>query len=142
MAWTPPKRCVHPLCNEVASHRGYCDYHKPTYKKTNTDSKLKRERDKFYNTKAWTDFRIKILYKTPLCEYCQKNMVLTDAEHVDHILRRSHYEGSDFDQSNIQALCKECHSHKTNREQKYYDNNTWNTDANPYYRQWKKNQSD
>jgi len=124
----PPKSCSYPLCNEHAVHKGYCEQHKPKTIKNAVPS----ESDKFYNSAAWKKTRIQVLMKEPLCEECKRNHMLTEAEVVDHIIRRSHYEGSAHDRSNLQALCAECHNTKTQREQRYYDNGTWNTPLNPY----------
>jgi 5-methylcytosine-specific restriction protein A len=130
----PPKRCIHPLCDDVATYHSYCDKHKPKQNKRLYErSALSKDNDKFYNSSYWKTTRRQILMKYPLCEYCKKEGVLTEATVVDHIIRRSHYEGSPYDHKNLQALCESCHSIKTNKESQYYENDTWNTEKNPYW---------
>ena len=122
------------MCNEYATYRGKCDSHKTKYVYDTNKTELSRSNDTFYKSKQWRDVRLKVLTTQPLCRYCERAEVLTEATVVDHIIRRSHYQGSPYDMNNLQPLCVECHNRKTQREQQYYDNNTYNDKRiNIYY---------
>lgn len=70
---------------------------------------------KRYKSKKWRAFRKEFLDKNPLCknfEDCH-----SFAEHVDHIKRiESEDDKLFYDENNLQALCKRCHSRKTAKE--------------------------
>ena len=55
------------------------------------------------------------LARHPLCAHCLKRGFTTPATEVDHIkpLRQG---GARLDQTNLQSLCKPCHSRKTRQE--------------------------
>lgn len=65
--------------------------------------------------RRWMRLRRWFLARHPLCAHCLKRGFTTPATEVDHIkpLREG---GARLDQSNLQALCKSCHSRKTARE--------------------------
>ncbi len=127
----PPKSCSHPICNSYATFKGKCDDHQVKFIRTETQ--MSRSNDKFYNKKAWRDVRHNVLMIEPLCRYCKANGVLFEAKVVDHIIRRSHYDGSPYDVSNLQPLCIGCHNSKTHKEQRYYDAGTYlNPKINKY----------
>lgn len=52
----------------------------------------------------------------PLCEECKKNGAVKAATVVDHALPHKGNEDLFWDESNWQALCKECHDKKTAKE--------------------------
>ncbi len=58
----------------------------------------------------WRKLRLMYLRANPLCVVCGDA-----ANEVDHIRPRARGGGDDW--SNLQALCKPCHSRKTAREQ-------------------------
>lgn len=59
--------------------------------------------------RRWRRIRHQILQREPLCRQCKKNGRTTAATEIDHI------NGDAFDNSasNLQPLCKPCHSKKT-----------------------------
>lgn len=59
---------------------------------------------------AWQKFRLWYLGRNPFCVRCSHG-----ATEVDHI-RPMGKGGEKFDESNLQALCKSCHSKKTRTE--------------------------
>lgn len=64
----------------------------------------------------WRRLRMWFLRRNPVCVRCRLLGLVTPATEVDHItpIRDG---GERLDQSNLQALCKRCHSRKTRREQ-------------------------
>lgn len=48
------------------------------------------------------------------CQECKRNGRVTPAQDVDHILNKA--SGGDDALSNLQALCRDCHVAKTQRE--------------------------
>lgn len=63
----------------------------------------------FYKSRPWRAVRAAYLAAHPLCEDCGVVM----ANEVHHIEKR--IEGGDMSHDNLMALCKPCHSIRTNR---------------------------
>jgi len=64
---------------------------------------------------AWTKLRESILQRDAgLCQACRKQGRLTPARDVDHIIPKA--EGGTDDESNLQSLCRACHTEKTKAE--------------------------
>jgi 5-methylcytosine-specific restriction endonuclease McrA len=64
--------------------------------------------------RRWRKLRARKLAEDPLCEHCLVKDMVTAASEVDHIIR--HQGQSDplfWLWSNLQSLCKPCHSRKT-----------------------------
>lgn len=67
------------------------------------------------NRSSWRRAAKAHLAKSPLCVQCEKEGRLRPATEVDHVTARR--DGGDvYDESNMQSLCKSCHSKKTYRE--------------------------
>ena len=63
----------------------------------------------------WVKTRERILRRDcGLCQPCAREGVVTMANQVDHVLGKA-LGGSD-DESNLQAICAECHKTKTAKE--------------------------
>jgi 5-methylcytosine-specific restriction protein A len=62
----------------------------------------------------WQRLRITVLNEEPLCRRCEAKGLTVEATDVDHITPRA--RGGTDDRSNLQALCHECHSAKTAKE--------------------------
>jgi 5-methylcytosine-specific restriction endonuclease McrA len=60
----------------------------------------------------------------PLCIYCLKQDKLTPTQEVDHIVPHLGDKDLFWDEKNLQALCKPCHSAKTAREDGGFANRT------------------
>lgn len=65
--------------------------------------------------RAWQRIRLAFLRANPLCVHCLEAGMTTAATEVDHILRLKRGGTNDF--TNLQALCKPCHTRKTRHEQ-------------------------
>lgn len=62
----------------------------------------------------WRKLRAVVLAEEPLCRACLARGRTTPAEHVDHITPKA--EGGTDERTNLQALCRGCHSRKTATE--------------------------
>ena len=110
----PLKPCRHPGCPELTAGL-YCMEHEKIHRNdrvTSTsrgyDSRWKRERKRF-------------LKVHPLCEYCKKQGKFVKASVVDHVVPHRGDEQLFWDESNWQALCKNCHDSKTMTEDRYQE---------------------
>lgn len=64
------------------------------------------------NSTYWLRLRTLVLAQSPLCVVCVAEGRTRAASHVDHI----DADTSNNDLSNLQGLCRPCHSSKTARE--------------------------
>src|SRR5690348_4732292 len=105
MAQKPLRLCTR--CNQV--HRGACEVRKAD--RQQYEARPERKEDKsFYGSVAWLRFRNAILNERPLCERCQETGHMRAAEHVHHVRARKDAPHLALDASNVQCLCKPCHS--------------------------------
>lgn len=103
------------ICNEpgcrVLTEGKYCDAHQSKRK-----ADPRTERDRFLDSRAWRKLSKAKLAETPWCEICLKSRgVYNPARDVDHIIPRSEAPERRLDPTNLQSLCKRCHSAKTGR---------------------------
>lgn len=68
------------------------------------------------NNPVWRAIRLDHLEREPLCRHCKARGVVTPARDVDHINGRADRE-EDYQASNLQSLCGQCHKVKTRKEQ-------------------------
>lgn len=82
------------------------DWHKPQ----RFDPPRASPADRGYGA-AWRKLRRIVLASEPLCRHCKARGIVTAAREVDHI------DGNvrNLKRSNLQPLCKRCHSAKTVR---------------------------
>jgi 5-methylcytosine-specific restriction protein A len=103
----------------VVRTQRYCDAHR----KSNTArinrerqaNPVKRQRNAFYDSKAWRDLRAWQLAEHPLCAHCELAGLLVSATVADHIIERKN-GGAELDSDNLQSLCASCHGKKTRRD--------------------------
>lgn len=95
------------------------------------DLKSRENRQKFYNSKEWRAIRKMILEKNPLCVNCKKNNRIVVATEVDHIIGLELNPDLALVSSNLQGLCKSCHSSKT-----WEENNLFKYPYKLYNRKW------
>ena len=110
----PKKPCKYPQCPRL-TNGGYCEVHKNInnkYYDQNRESSSKRGYDY-----KWTRFRKAYLSseENALCRECLSNGRLIPATEIDHITPMSK-GGDKYDETNLQPLCKSCHSRKTVKE--------------------------
>ena len=70
------------------------------------------------NSRVWRAIRLEQLQHEPLCRACMVSKRVTPANEVDHV------DGDSYNNkpSNLQSLCKPCHSYKTVKEQGGFGN--------------------
>jgi len=64
----------------------------------------------------WQQYRATYLPEHPLCESCKAYGYITPSVVVDHIIPHKGDKALFDDPANHQALCKECHDRKTQRD--------------------------
>ena len=104
MAWKAEKPCKYPGCINTTPGR-YCKLHAAQAQREY--SAQRRDYNKQYD-RRWQKIRDLYISKHPLCERCEAAGRLVPAEEVHHITPLS--DGGDHRDSNLQALCKSCHS--------------------------------
>lgn len=132
MARSMPRPCRAPGCAGVTTSGRYCPRHQQAepLQETHPKQKLERPPEKRPSPSArgydrtWQRIRRRILANRPLCVACQSFGRATLATEVDHILPLR--AGGTNEDSNLQPLCKSCHSRKTaaERTEKQYDQGT------------------
>jgi len=77
------------------------------------DWNSRETRADFYHSPSWRILREIKLSNDPLCEECKKKGILTPATEVHHIVDIYEDPSLRLEYSNLQGLCKSCHSQKT-----------------------------
>ena len=70
----------------------------------------------YYQSPAWKALRAEVLREEPLCVACLAAHHYTPSTHVDHRIPRT--AGGSDERANLQALCAQHHSEKTQRERR------------------------
>ncbi|MVB12344.1 hypothetical protein CAFE_30770 [Caprobacter fermentans] len=109
-----PQRIERPckafLCpNTTSNPNGYCDEHQALARERRGSA-----RKRGYDTR-WEKFRARYLREHPLCVDCEAEHRLTPSTEVHHIHRLRDYPELKYAESNLMALCHQCHSKRTAR---------------------------
>lgn len=64
---------------------------------------------KWYKNANWHRLRHSVLSREPLCRFCKKKGIITEATVADHINPHRGDEKKFYDINNLQSLCKPCH---------------------------------
>jgi 5-methylcytosine-specific restriction protein A len=89
-------------CQKVDS--GYCALHQQQYR----HSQNVEHDHRLYRQQAWRRFRQQVLSERVWCEDCGRL-----ATEVHHKVKRGQDLTKFYDESNVSALCKPCHSKRT-----------------------------
>lgn len=102
--------CSNPVCNNLVGS-GYCDDCQSDHNSRDKET-YDRTDPELYKSRRWRRLRLIKLRRDPTCETqtCSRQ-----AEEVDHITPISQC-GEKFDLDNLQSLCSECHTRKTDSE--------------------------
>lgn len=118
--------CRHYLCPALLDNPGYCARHAheaKVYAKAKArvhDIRRGSSTQRGYD-RHWRKLRDRFLSDHPLCVSCRAQGRLVEAKEIDHIIPVQIDPGRMHDESNLQALCKACHTAKTNRDRVQYD---------------------
>ncbi|AUC13811.1 hypothetical protein BTO06_01000 [Tenacibaculum sp. SZ-18] len=88
---------------------------KPWQEKRVPHGRRLNDNSKFYNSRAWRNFRKQVLIEEPLCRLCSSKGLVKEAKVVDHIVRIVD-GGEKLSRSNVQPLCSKCHNSKSGKE--------------------------
>ncbi|MDO6722630.1 HNH endonuclease signature motif containing protein [Celeribacter halophilus] len=116
--------CVVAGCEELAEPGGNrCSAHAEAHARKVAESKARVQRSdeavkwhKLYGDPRWKRLRRAFLASHPLCADCAELGLVVAATEVDHIERHMGDLRKFLDWSNLQGLCKRCHSRKTAKE--------------------------
>ena len=107
-------KCNRLGCLKKAVGYGRCEYHLSSTPTTTT--RVRPSYHSLYNTLWWSKARRSILRDYPLCMRCKSYGYSKGATDVDHIVSHKGNEELFYDMNNLQTLCHECHSWKTQKE--------------------------
>ena len=110
MPTRPRTPCPYPGCHELVGY-GHCDAHRKQ-RQSVTDAYRGTRTARGYDY-AWSKTRRLVLTREPLCRTCRGAGRTTVATEVDHIVPLKAGGGTGANLSNLQPLCKPCHSSKT-----------------------------
>lgn len=113
MPFAIPRPCTTPGCKRLTL-RGKCEEHR-TLQRQAQDQRRGTAHERGY-TSRWSKVARRYRQEHPLCVLCMQRGAIVPSEVVDHI--RPH-KGDDtlfWDETNWQALCKQCHDRKTATE--------------------------
>lgn len=114
MAIAAPRPCRHGGCRALVSGRdGFCEAHRrEAYKVQKQAVSIDyKERNRFYQRKAWKLVRSVHLASEPMCRKCRQVGRLVEATIVDHVVPFVSIDDPlALDDGNLQSLCTSCHS--------------------------------
>jgi len=70
----------------------------------------------FYNSSRWRKLRKRYITQNPLCEVCQRDGVISNADVVDHIKPSRLFDELKESLENLQSLCTRHHNIKSQIE--------------------------
>jgi len=114
--------CRHAHCSALLAKPGLCAVHVGDIKVSGRANDLRRgsSTQRGYDYK-WQKTSAGYLKSHPLCVCCDAKGIVTPAAEVDHIIPIQVDPMRKYDRSNWQALCKPCHTTKTNQDRVKYD---------------------
>lgn len=108
MPSAPPHPC--PTCG-TPTHNPRC----PTCTTQQRRNRRNPTSDAIYRSPRWARLRAQVLREQPICAGLNGHTCDAPSEHCDHIVALRN-GGRPYDRTNIQGLCRPCHSRKTAAE--------------------------
>ncbi len=115
----PLKPCLEPGCPALTrALEGRCPTHKreETRRRNTIGGEERRETQRWYHRRRWRKLRALVLETRPLCVGCLRVGLHRVATEVDHVQPREDRPDLEYDESNLQPLCRRCHAAKTMHE--------------------------
>lgn len=112
----PKTPCRAVGCPNLVSRadKGFCDKHASHRHGWQKQQQGKNTTERGYG-QAWRKLRQQVMERDGyLCQVCQKQGRLTQAQAVDHIINKAN--GGTDELTNLQAICHACHKAKTQAE--------------------------
>jgi 5-methylcytosine-specific restriction protein A len=103
-----PHFCTVPGCHQFATGR-HCAVHAVQAEQARPNYAIRR----WYRTTRWRALRAQVLREAAYC--CAECKQVVAALEVDHRVRHGGDPRLFWDRANVQALCRSCHSRKTQR---------------------------
>lgn len=97
--------CLYPYCSATAERNGYCRKHA-------REARGDRSRHEAGYDYHWVKFRAVYLREHPLCVRCAEHGRVCAANEIHHKQSLREYPALKYEQTNLEALCKSCHSHE------------------------------
>jgi 5-methylcytosine-specific restriction endonuclease McrA len=88
---------------------------KPLAPRKELATRARQEDKNFYASKVWRNLRHCFLLRYPTCNTCAKHNIVTIATDVHHVIKRESRPDLALEWSNLEALCKSCHSRETGK---------------------------
>ena len=110
MPTAAPTACSHGGCANYAASGSKCREH------ASSDNQQRGTATARGYDAHWRRLRHLVLLDEPLCASCLSRGRYTPANEVDHIVPIAVAPARRLDRTNLQALCKTCHSRKTMEE--------------------------
>lgn len=108
----PSHACAQPNCPALIPSGRFCDTHRINASREYAELRGTTKERGYAG--SWPKLRAQVLREDPLCRWHSDRGYTVIAAEVDHIVPKK-CGGSD-DRSNLQPLCKACHSAKTLKE--------------------------
>ena len=108
------KSCNHQGCSQITQGT-HCNAHRAERSSIAYGRSRQPTTQQGYDNR-WRKVRAQFLSAHPLCMHCQNEGKINPATEVHHIVRI--VDGGENNFSNLQALCKPCHSRETRRHSK------------------------
>ena len=102
--------CATPGC-AARVPKGHC----PPHARVREAGRYNAQMRKLYATARWFRLRAQVLEEQPLCQACQAQGRVEPSADVDHIAPHRGDPLLFWDRGNLQGLCHQCHSTKTQR---------------------------
>ncbi len=114
--------CRHSHCPALLPKPGLCAAHADDAKVSSraNDQRRGSSTQRGYDYR-WQKTSAGYLKSHPLCVCCEAKGIVTPATEVDHIIPIQVDPMRKYDRANWQALCKSCHTAKTNQDRVKYD---------------------
>ncbi len=112
------RECAADGCRTLVTKGSRCDRHVTlAYQQAAKNERGKRgtRQERGYDS-TWMRLRQLHISSHPLCKHCEERGRIVVGEEVDHIIPHRGSEALRLEPSNLQTLCKPCHSRKTASE--------------------------